>query len=129
MNGLKSAAIILALGLTGVAYSAEPAGMTHSAEEGSVTISSPADGSKIPGSSTKIVFDVKVPGKRGDHVHLYVDGEQVAQLHQLKGSYNVDKLAVGKHWLCIRVVDKGHTAVGIEKCVSVISGNIPPMGY
>jgi hypothetical protein len=122
MNGVKAAAIaawiVGGFGLTGPAYS----------DEGSVTISSPADGSKLTGSSAKIVFDV-APGSKGEHVHVYVDGEEVGRLHQLKGSYTVDKLSVGKHWLCIRVVDKGHTPVGLEKCVSVIAGNIPPMGY
>lgn len=107
------------------------------ANDKSVTISSPADKSKIPGPSTNIVFDV-VPAAAGsaipaaskaDHVHVYVDGERVAQLRGLKGSYAVDKLVTGKHWLCIRVVDKAETPVGLEKCVEVTAGDVPPMRY
>jgi hypothetical protein len=107
------------------------------ANDRSVTISSPADKSKIPGTGTKMVFDVvpaaavaAVPAaSKADHVHVYVDGDRVAQLHELKGSYAVDKLVPGKHWLCIRVVDKAETPVGLEKCVEVNAGNVPPMGY
>ena len=119
MNGLKSVAVIVALAMTAVARS----------DEGTVTISSPADKSKLSGTSTKIVFDVAPGPSKGDHVHVYVDGDEVAVLRQLKGSYPVDKLAIGKHWLCVRVVDKGNTPVGLEKCVEVTAGNIPPMGY
>jgi hypothetical protein len=107
------------------------------ANDRAVMISSPADKSKIPGTGTKIVFDVvpaaaaaAVPAaSKADHVHVFVDGDRVAQLHQLKGSYAVDKLVPGKHWLCIRVVDKAETPVGLEKCVEVNAGNVPPMGY
>lgn len=124
MNGQKFAptfaAILVALGLCGVAYSDEGSG--------SVTISSPTEGAKLSGNSTKLVYEV-VMAPKGEHVHVYVDGEEVGRLHQLKGSYTVDKLSSGKHWLCIRVVDKGHTPIGVEKCVGVIVGNIPSMGY
>jgi hypothetical protein len=118
MNGLRFAPMMVALGLTGVAYS----------DEGSVTISSPTEGAKLSGNSAKLVYEV-VMAPKGEHVHVYVDGEEVARLHQLKGTYSVDKLSVGKHSLCIRVVDKGHTPIGVEKCVGVIAGSIPPMGY
>ena len=76
----------------------------------------------------KLVYDV-APGTKGDHIHIYVDGEQTALLRQFKGTYTVDKLTAGKHWLCIRVIDKGNTPVGLEKCVGVLAGNVPPMGY
>ena len=122
MSGLQFAAIIVALGLTGAAYSNE------GSAAGSVTITSPTDGAKLSGNSAKLVYEV-VMAPKGEHVHVYVDGDEVGRLHQLKGSYTVDKLSVGKHWLCIRVVDKGHTPIGVEKCVTVAVGNIPPMGY
>jgi hypothetical protein len=140
MNRLKPAANVvglavvalaaLTLGLTGLVCAAaeKPMGKPEEPSAGTVSISSPVDGTKLPGSSAKIVFDVTAAPK-AEHVHVYVDGDEVGRLHELKGSYTVDKLAVGKHWLCIRVVDKGHTPIGAEKCVSVIVGNIPPMGY
>ena len=118
MNAVKVAAVIVALALSGGAYS----------EEGSVTISSPAEGAKVGSGAVKLVYDV-APGPRGDHVHIYVDGEHTALMRQLKGSYTADRLTAGKHWLCVRVVDKGNTPVGLEKCVGVLAGNVPPMGY
>jgi ABC-type enterochelin transport system substrate-binding protein len=132
MSASKWAVFAAALAFAGAAVAQDGAkeASKEASKEGSkeVTISSPADGAKIPGNSTKLVFDVASTPK-AEHVHIYVDGEQVAQLHQLKGSYQVDKLSAGKHWLCVRVVDKGHTPVGLEKCVGVTIGNVPPMGY
>lgn len=108
MNVLKSAAIVVALGLPGLTF----------ADTGSVTISSPSEGAKVGLTGTKLVYDV-VPGPMGDHVHVYVDGEQAALLRQLKGSYTLDKMSAGEHTVCIKVVDKGHTPTGTEKCVKV----------
>ena len=107
------------------------------ANDKSVTISSQSNKSKVASTGTNIVFDVApaaaaaaVPAaSKADHVHVYVDGERVAQLRELKGSYAVDKLVPGKHWLCIRVVDRADTPVGLEKCVEVNAGNVPAMGY
>jgi hypothetical protein len=118
MKALKFAAIAAALGFCGAAYSVD----------GSVTITSPAEGAKVGLGGVKIDYDV-APGPKGDHVHVYVDGEEAGLVRQLKGSYTVDKLTAGKHTLCIRVVDKGHTPVGLEKCVQVVAGNVPAMGY
>ncbi len=111
MRLFKSMLLVCALGLCGAVL----------AEDGSVTISSPADGAKIAARGAKIDYSV-VPGPKGDHVHFYVDGDQVGLLHQLKGSYTLDKLSAGAHTLCIKVVDKGHTPTGVEKCVKVTAG-------
>src|ERR1700756_3715223 len=92
MKALKFAAIAAALGFCGAAYSVD----------GSVTITSPAEGAKVGLGGVKIDYDV-APGPKGDHVHVHVDGEEAGLVHQLKGSYTVDKLTAGKHTLCIRV--------------------------
>jgi hypothetical protein len=131
MNALRSAVIIVALGLSSAAFS-EQAPMTSPAESakeaGLVTITSPAEGAKVGLSGIKVAFEV-TQAPKGDHVHVFVDGEQVAELRQLKASYTVDKLTAGRHWVCFRVVDKGHTPVGAEKCVTLNAGNVPPMVY
>ena len=118
MSPMRSALIIVALGLSGAAFS----------DEGVVTISSPAEGAKVGLSGIKVAFEV-AQAPKADHVHVFVDGEQVAELRQLKASYTVDKLTAGRHWVCFRVVDKGHTPVGAEKCVTLNAGNVPPMVY
>lgn len=89
------------------------------AQEASVKISSPADGATLDAmDQNKVVYEV-VAGPRGDHTHLYVDGKEVAVLRQLKGSYAMETPAPGKHVICIKVVNKGHTPIGAEQCVKV----------
>lgn len=89
------------------------------ADGGAVTIVSPADGAKLDAmAENRITYDV-VPGPKGDHTHLYVDGKEIAVLRQLKGSYTLASLAPGAHELCIKVVNKNHTPIGIEKCIKV----------
>lgn len=101
--------LILGLGLGGVALAAD----------GSVTILSPAEGARLDAmGENRISFEVD-PGPRGDHVHLYVDAREVAVLRQLKGDYALPSLAAGPRDVCIKVVNKGHTPIGVEKCVRV----------
>ena len=88
-------------------------------DEASVTIASPADGATLDVmEQNKVEYEV-VPGPRGDHVHFYVDDEEVAILRQLAGSYTLESLAPGAHALCIKVVNKNHTPIGVEECIDV----------
>lgn len=87
------------------------------AEVGSVKIISPLDGAKIK-NTLKMDFDIN-PGPKGNHVHMYADGEEVAVIKKLKGQYTFKNLNAGKRELCIKVVDKGHTPIGVEKCIHV----------
>lgn len=89
------------------------------AAEGSVTITTPEDGSVLDiMEQNKIVYDV-VPGPRGDHVHVYVDNKEVGILRQLKGSYTFETLSDGKHEICIKVVNKAHVPIGLQRCINV----------
>ena len=111
MNLLKALLLTCALGISGIALAADA----------SVTISSPADGAKVGTSGIKVAYDV-VTGPKGDHVHFYVDDKEVKVLHELKSTYTVDSLKAGAHTLCIKIVDKGHTPIGVEKCIKVTAG-------
>lgn len=89
------------------------------AVEGSVKITSPTEGAKLDSMATnRIAYEV-VPGPKGDHTHLYIDGKEVAILRQLTGSYPLETLLPGKRELCIKVVNKNHTPIGIQQCVKV----------
>ena len=102
------------------------------AEEGSVKILSPAEGAILNAKVDNVVSYEIVPGPKGDHAHLYLDGKEVAILRKLKGSYtfayqagdqesyNQDTLTPGEHTICVKVVNKNHTPIGIEKCVKVM---------
>ena len=91
----------------------------YASDDASVTISSPANGAKLSqAAQIKINYEV-MPGPKGDHTHLYVDEKQAAVLRQLKGSHMLEALAPGKHEICIRIVNKGHTPVGVQQCIKV----------
>ena len=90
------------------------------AGDASVKITSPADGAQLDAmAQNKIVYEA-IPGPRGDHVHLYVDNKEAAILRQLKGSHTLETLTPGKHDICVKVVDKGHTPIGVERCIKVM---------
>ncbi len=111
MKLLKSLLVTCALGITGIAM----------AQDASVTISSPGDGAKVGMSGIKVAYSV-VTGPKGDHVHFYVDDKEVKVLRELKGTYTVDSLTAGAHTLCIKIVDKSHSPIGVEKCIKVTAG-------
>jgi hypothetical protein len=112
MKIIKSALLIFALGLPGLAL----------ADGESVKITSPADGASIAPSGAKLVYEA-VPGPSGDHLQLVIDGEQAALLSRLKGSFALDKLSLGDHTVCVKVVDKGQAPTGTEKCIKVTAAN------
>ena len=93
--------------------------LAANAADPSVTIESPADGARIDAmAQTKLVYKVE-PGPKGDHTHLYVDGKEAAILRSLAGSHTLATLAPGSHDICIKVVNKAHTPIGVEKCIEV----------
>lgn len=89
------------------------------AQTGSVRIDSPANGARLDAfEQNEIRYEV-IPGPKADHVHLYVDGKEVAILRQLKGSHTLETLSPGQRELCIKVVNKAHVPIGVEQCVTV----------
>lgn len=89
------------------------------AAESKVDISSPVEGAKLDTKlQNKLDYNVTLGGD-GDHIHVYVDGNQVALLRQMKGSYTLESLAQGNHEICIKIVNKNHTPIGVERCVKV----------
>lgn len=106
---LKSRLVALALGLFPALALAQ----------GKVTITSPAEGATLDAmDENQLVYAVD-PGPRGDHVHVYVDNQEVGILRKLKGSYPLESLSSGQRNICIKVVNKAHVPVGVEQCVRV----------
>jgi len=88
------------------------------AAEPFVRITQPANGARLDAmDQNRLVYEVD-PGPRGDHVHVYVDDREVGILRQLKGSYTLETLAPGERRICIRVVNRGHTPIGVQDCVT-----------
>jgi hypothetical protein len=112
MSLFKSTALILALGLPGLAFGGSE----------SVTITSPSDGASVQVSGTQLVYDA-APGPNGDHAVVTIDGTEAAVLSELKGKYTVNKLSIGDHTICVKVVDQGRAPTGAEKCIKVTAAN------
>ena len=84
-----------------------------------MTISAPANGEKLAAGQTyKVDYDVKESTK-AHHVHLFVDGVEIATGHKLKGSFPLGPLKAGERKVCISPVNKNHTPVGGQACVTV----------
>jgi hypothetical protein len=89
------------------------------AAESKIEISAPIEGAKLDAKAqNKLDYNITL-GNGGDHIHVYVDGKQAALLRQMKGSYTLDPLAQGSHDICIKIVNKNHTPVGVDRCVKV----------
>jgi hypothetical protein len=75
------------------------------AEGASVKIINPKTGELIKGDSVPLQFKM-TKGKRGNHVHAYVDGELMGMFESEKGTLTGVK--PGKHTLVLRVVTADH---------------------
>ncbi|MEA3278462.1 MAG: hypothetical protein U9Q81_24830 [Pseudomonadota bacterium] len=85
----------------------------------SVTISEPQDGAQLNGGEQVTLGYKVVPGPQGDHVHVYVDGEEVSILRELEGSYAIGPVTPGRHELAIKVVNRAHVPIGVESSIAV----------
>lgn len=88
-------------------------------EEGKVTILAPEAGAVLTGTGAHQLQYNVAPGPNGEHIHVYVDDKEVGVLRTLKGSYPLEGLASGARTICIKVVNKAHTPVGVDGCVKV----------
>ncbi|HWP58861.1 MAG TPA: CopD family protein [Candidatus Acidoferrales bacterium] len=87
-----------------------PAGHAHGkkfapAEGASVRIVSPKEGEVFQGDSIPVSFKL-VKGKRGQHVHAYVDGELMGMFSSEQGT--LTGIKPGAHVLELRVVTADH---------------------
>ena len=61
-----------------------------------------------------------IPGPKGDHAHLMLDGGMVKLLKTLKGTYDMGKLAAGKHTITHEVMNSGHSPIGVNGKVTIL---------
>ena len=85
------------------------------AEGASVKIVSPKAGEVITGDKVPLEYKL-TKGKRGAHVHAYVDGEMMGMFESDKG--NLNGIKPGKHTLELRVVTADHTELNATDKVS-----------
>ncbi|MDH5217313.1 MAG: hypothetical protein OEX19_06445 [Gammaproteobacteria bacterium] len=92
---------------------------TVMANTGSAKILSPSDGATLYIDKNNTVdYQVEL-GKKGNHLHVWVDGEKGPAQRSLKGSYTLPKLSPGKHAIILKVVDKGHVPTGPVQAIFV----------
>jgi hypothetical protein len=77
------------------------------ADGASVKILSPRSGEVYKGDSVPLEFQLK-KGKRGEHVHAYIDGEMAGMFKTAKGT--LTGIKPGEHTLELRVVTADHNA-------------------
>ena len=94
-------------------------GQEMGATQAAVIISAPADGAVVAANQPVKVSYQATTGPKGDHVHLYVDGERIAVLKQLMGDYELKMLTPGMHKISIEIVTKDHKPIGVGKEISV----------
>ena len=75
------------------------------ADGASVTIVSPKEGQVIAGDKVPLEFKMTT-GKRGEHVHAYVDGELMGMFKSAKGT--LTGIKPGHHTLELRVATGDH---------------------
>ena len=75
------------------------------AEGATVKILSPRAGQVYKGDSVRLEFELK-KGKRGEHVHAYVDGEMAGMFKSAKGT--LTGIKPGEHTLELRVATRDH---------------------
>jgi hypothetical protein len=105
-----SVALALCLGL-GV--------LSAQAADAYVRITAPHDGAALNRKQRLEVTYEARRGAKGHHVHLYVDGEEVAILRRLKGKHSLDALLPGERVICIKAVNRAHVPIGVEQCIRV----------
>ena len=74
-----------------------------------IIIKSPADGVIVKGSTVMVEMEID-KGKRGDHIHFYLDGKNLGVVRVDK--YKLTDMAKGKHKVEARLASKGHAEIG-----------------
>ncbi len=91
--------LLLSVAFVSGAYSAD----------GEIIIKSPAYGEVVNGSAVMVEMEIE-KGTRGDHIHFYLDGENLGVVRVDK--YKLTDMAKGKHKVEARLASKGHAEIG-----------------
>jgi hypothetical protein len=84
------------------------------ADKTSVRITSPKSGSTV--HSPVVIHYILHKGPKGDHVHLFIDGQFAEPTHQNPVKI---KLPKGKHTLTLKVATAGHKILGPKSKVTI----------
>lgn len=89
------------------------------AQAGSIKLSAPADGAQLDAAKPiQVAYEV-VAGPKADHIHLYLDGKEMAVLREAMGTHPLAAPPAGAHEICIKAVTRAHVPTGLEQCHKV----------
>lgn len=89
------------------------------ANQAKIEISSPLDKAKIDiKKESQLIYNLTL-GNGADHAHAYIDSKEIAILRKMKGSYTLAPMLPGAHVICIKMVNKNHTPIGVDRCIDV----------
>ncbi len=77
--------------------------------DGEIAIKTPGDGEVVKSSTVMVEMEIE-KGTRGDHIHFYLDGENLGVVRVDK--YKLTDMAKGKHKVEARLASKGHAEIG-----------------
>ena len=94
----------------------------EAAADGSITITSPADGAVLHSAmGNKVDFDVHLSSK-GNHVHVYVDNQKPIVYQDVSHcpcSVDLPNLTPGKHTISVKEASSSHALTGVQGSVTV----------
>lgn len=86
---------------------------------GFIHIISPKNGETLSFTKAIIMKYEMGPGTKGNHVHFYVDGENIGMTRLRKGSFDLGRLKQGKRILTMKLVNTRHIPLGLEMSIKV----------
>lgn len=90
------------------------------ANESIIEIIAPKDGAEVK-IDLPVVLEYKVVlAGKGDRILISLDGQKVILLRRTQGTFNLDKVPLGAHDICIDVVDKKRNPTGDQQCVQIL---------
>lgn len=97
-------------------------GLAHAADMGSVSITSPKNGSTVmAGSMVKLTYNVKL-GPDGNHLHIYVDDQKPMIVREVTGcpcSVELPALSKGQHTIVVKEARADHSLTGLQASTMV----------
>jgi hypothetical protein len=116
---MKKIVKIVAINIAGFLLSS---GSAVAADMGSLTISSPQNGSIVVANTMlKLTYNVKL-GPEGNHLHIYVDDQKPIVVRNVAGcpcTVDLPALSVGKHVILIDEARADHSLTGVKSSIVI----------
>ncbi len=96
--------------------------------ESTVEITSPIDDSKLSLNTLTVKYNAFLEGE-DDHVIIFIDDTKMQSMRKTRTEYQIEKMPLGKHEICIKVALKDHSLTGQQKCVHITVESPPQVGY